>query len=41
MKTIIIGDEDKITQQELQEKFKEYEVLATTGNGEELITLIK
>lgn len=40
MKTIIFGDEDKLTIKELQEKFNEYETLATTSNGEELITLI-
>ena len=40
MKTIIFGDEDKTSIEQLQENFKEYEQIGCSSNGEELIKII-
>ncbi len=40
MKTIVFCDEDKGILEELQENFKDYEVLGSLSNGEELIKLV-
>jgi len=40
MRTIIFCDEDKAILADLQENFKDYEVIASLSNGEELIRLV-